>query len=57
MQREFEHQSVEPGQTLSFTLEWAPPAPGSYHISVGAFADGWSPKYGWEESAASVEVP
>jgi hypothetical protein len=55
-QHEFPHQEVSPGQTLSFALSWTPPAAGSYHVSVGAFADGWSPKYGWEENCAAIAV-
>lgn len=56
-QHEFPHQSIDPGQTLRFSLSWTPPAAGSYHVSVGAFADGWSPKYGWDENAAAFVVP
>ncbi|MGA2018184.1 MAG: cellulase family glycosylhydrolase [Opitutaceae bacterium] len=56
-QHEFPHQNISPGQTLSFSLSWSPPSAGSYHVCVGAFAEGWSPKYGWEEHCANIAVP
>jgi mannan endo-1,4-beta-mannosidase len=44
------------GQTETFTYTWTPTAAGTYSVAVGAYGNGWTPNYVWNDPAATITV-
>jgi hypothetical protein len=55
-QQFYDKQSWSSGETRTFSPQWAPSAPGTYHMTVGVFSNDWSTAYHWNDNAATISV-
>ena len=56
LQKFYQGQTLQSGQTQTFTANWTPGAAGQYRVTVGIFNSDWTQAYTWNSNALNVNV-